>query len=302
MMQVSQFARSIVVLAMAMSAAAGHSQQQPKNPPVGGMQDLQSAGEAKAARRGVMRDSLRLQYREAEMDEYRGAIDGYDRSKSGVYQQAARVVRRRVAVGLAPDSDVPELRLNAENSGALVFTDSLGSPWRVADVLAPGYLATTRHENMVIFRPAGAGDAIRHGRGSITVLLEGLNSTVTFALVYGLSLEVDGQVEAQVQARNPAATVSAVQSGAIENDDVVGLFLDGEPPKAALKVKTTQRSVDAWMYQGRLYIRTPLSIHSPAFRMYAGSAAGANVYRFDQIPSVVNAIQDGAIVAIGIGD
>lgn len=301
-MRSKQFALGALILAMASCAVIAHAQQQPKNPPVGGMQDLQPTGDAKAARRAVMRDTLRLQYNEDEIDEYRNAIDGYDRSKAGVYPQAARVVRRRVTVGLAPDADVPELRLNAENSGALVFTDSMGSPWRVADVLAPGYLATTRHENMVIFRPAGAGGAARHGRGSITILLEGLNSTVTFALAYGQSREVDGQVEAQVQARNPAAAVSAVQAGAIENDDVVGLFLDGEPPKAALKVKTSQRSVDAWMYLGRLYVRTPLSIHSPAFRMYAGSAAGANVYRFDQVPSVVNAIQDGAIVAIGIGD
>lgn len=272
---------------------------QQRNPPVGGAPVQASGDGVKEARRAILRDTVQLQYPESEMNEYRGVIDGYERGKGGVYQEAAKVVRRRVAVGLAPDADVPELRLNAENSGALVFTDSMGSPWRVADVLAPGYVSATKHENMVIFRPAGSQ---RFGRGSVTILLEGLNSTVTFALSYGYSREVDGQVEAQVQARNPGAVVNAVQGGVIETDEVFGLFLDGEPPKTASKVKTSVKAVDAWMYQGRLYVRTPLSIHSPAFRMYGGSATGANVYRFDQIPSVVNAIHDGAVIAVGIGD
>lgn len=246
------------------------------------------------------------QYTGPEMDEYRGAIDAYDRAKSGVYQEAAKVVRRRVSVGLGPDAEVPELRLNAENVGALVFTDSLGNPWRVAEALPPtSFVEASKHENMVIFRPAAGNSQqapVRFGRGSVTVLLEGLTSTVTFSFSYGLSREVDGQVEAQIQARNPAAAVNAVQAGTIETDDVFGLFLDGEPPRGANKVKTSHKSVEAWMYMGRLYVRTALSLHSPAFRMYGGSAAGMNVYRFDRIPSIVNAINDGAIVAVGIGD
>ena len=292
--------RCVVAAVMCLSLQAeAVAQQQPRNRPVGGSPAPVSGDGVREARRAVLRDTVQLQYPEPEMNEYRGVVDGYDRAKGGVYQEAAKVVRRRVSVGLVPDADVPELRLNAENSGALVFTDSMGSPWRVADVLAPGYVTATKHENMVIFRPAGGQ---RFGRGSVTILLEGLNSTVTFSLAYGYSKEVDGQIEAQVQARNPGATVNAVQGGSIETDEVFGLFLDGEPPKGAAKVKTSVKAVEAWMYQGRLYIRTRLSLHSPAFRMYGGSATGANVYRFDQIPSVINAIHDGAIVAVGIGD
>ena len=278
---------------------------QQRAPAVGAAPVNEASSEARAARRAIMRESVDRQYTAPEMDEYRNTIDSYERAKSGMYQEGAKVVRRRVSVGLAPDSDVPELRLNAENVGAVVFTDSLGSPWRVADVVAPGYVTTTKHENMVIFRPApsnGQQAPVRFGRGSATVLLEGLTSTVTFAVSYGLSREVDGQMEAQVQARNPTAAVSAVQGGTIETDDVFGLFLDGEPPRGANKVKTSHKTVEAWMYQSRLYVRTSMSLHSPAFRMYGGSASGVNVYRFDRIPSIVNAINDGAIVAVGIGD
>lgn len=290
-----------------------HAQGQPgqpgqpvqRAPGVGGAPIGGADAEARQTRRSVMRGTIGMQYTEPELDEYREVIDAYERGKAGLYAKGAKVVRRRVMVGLSPDSEVPEIRLNAENVGAMVFTDSLGSPWAVADVLVPSELVAQKHENMVILRPNagnGQGQARRFARGSVTVLLEGLASTVTFSLSYGMSKEVDGQIEAQVQARNPAAVVSAVQGGGIEPDEVFGLFLDGEPPKQAMKIKTTSRVVDAWMYQGRLYVRTNLSLHSPAFRSYGGSSSGMNVYRFDRVPSIVNAIQDGAIVAVGIGE
>lgn len=288
-----------LVLACASFAAVA----QQREPQIGGAPVDTSGVEMREGRRQVMRQTLERQYTEREIDEYRRAINGYERSKSGVYDEAAKVVRRRVSVNLTPDADVPELRLNAENVGAIVFTDSFGSPWPIADVIAPGFVAASKSENIVIFRPnAGQGASKPFGRSSVTVLLEGLTSTVTFSLSYGLSREVDGQIEAQVQARNPSATVSAVRGGAVETDDAFGLFLDGEPPKGATAVKTTSKSVSAWMYRGRLYVRTPLSLHSPAFRMYGGSATGVNMYSFDRVPSVINAIHDGSIVAVGIGE
>lgn len=297
----------VVPTALALAAIAITATAQQRAPAVGASPITLPGDEAKDGRRAVMRETLQRQYTEPEMDEYRRSIDGYERGKSGVYQQSAKVVRRRVSVNLSPDADVPEIRLNAENVGALVFTDSLGAPWPVADVVTPGFVTVSRHENMVIFKPAiiqrqGMGVPERFGRGSVTVLLAGLTSTVTFSLSYGLSSEVDGQVEAQVQARNPHAAISAVQGGGIETDEEFGLFLDGEPPRGANKLKTSNRTVDAWIYKGRLYVRTQLSIHSPAFRMYSGSSTGTNVYRFDRIPSVINAIHDGAIITVGIGD
>lgn len=297
-----------VMLAALSVATMANAQQQQRTPPVGGS----STGEvvapsAKDARRGIMRETLNRQYTGEEIEEYRRAIDAYDRSKSGVYSEAAKVVRRRIQVGLSADASVHELRLDAENVGALVFTDALGAPWAIDDVIAPAFLTATRAGNMVIFRPnlqqqGAGGPPVRYARGSVTVLLEGLNSTIPFALSFGNSREVDGQVEAQVQARNPRAPVNAVQSGAMGTDESFGLFLDGEPPNEASKVRTSVRGVDAWMYQGRLYVRTSLALHSPAFQLFGSSASGLSVYRFDRAPSVINAISDGAIIGVGIGE
>lgn len=297
----------VLALWVGLSGAQQQASQPQKAPPVGGSVSApDESSPAKDARRGIMRDTLSRQYSADEIEQYRRAIDAYERSQAGVYSESAKVIRRRIKVGLNADAQVHEIRLNAENVGSLVFTDALGAPWKVADVIAPGFLTPSKLENIVILRPksdGGNGQApVRFSRGSISILLEGLNSTIPFALSYGLSREVDGQVEAQVEGRNPNAAVSAVQGGSIETDEVFGLFLDGEPPREAMKIKTSVRSVEAWAYLGRLYVRTSLALHSPAFRMYGGSASGMSVYRFDRAPSIINAIVDGSVVAVAIGE
>lgn len=260
--------------------------------------------QAKEARRAIMRETLNRQYTGAEIEEYRRAIDAYERSKSGVYSETGKVVKRRVLVGLGPDAPVEEIRLNAQSNSSIVFTDALGNPWNVEDMIVPSFLTAKKVGNIVILipSPSGAnGAGVRFARANATVLLEGLNSTVPFTISYGYSRDVDGQFEAQVQGRNPRAPVNAVRGGAIEADEYFGLFLDGDPPSDALRIKTSVKSVDAWIYLGKLYVRTSLSLHSPAFKMFGSSASGMNVYRFDQVPSVINAIEGGAIVSVGIG-
>lgn len=304
-----------VAFAAVIPAFAQQEQAPSPNPPVGGLGnpgDLVSGGQMRSARRGIARDTLERQYTPAEITEMRHIVDQFDKSKSGVYVESAKVIRRRVQVGMAPDSPVEEIRLNAENAGSIVFTDALGSPWRVVDVIAPpGYITVEKHDNVVIFFPGarqqGRQDqsesgSQRFGRGSIQVMLEGLKSTVPFSLSYGLSKEVDGQVEAQIQAKNPASQASMVRADVIDVDESAEMFLDGEPPKNATALRTSLKAVKAWIYNGRLYVRTNLALHSPAYKNYGSSAAGMSVYRFDGVPSIINGLVDGRIVSVGIGE
>lgn len=306
---------SAAIIAITLPATAQQDQPPSPNPPIGGLGnpgDLVSGGNMRAARRGIARDTLERQYTPAEITEMRQIVDQFDKSKSGVYVEAAKVIRRRVQVGMAPDSPVEEIRLNAENAGSIVFTDALGSPWKVVDVIAPtGYITAEKRDNVVIFFPGSArqgrqdqseAGVQRFGRGSIQVMLEGLQSTVPFSLSYGLSKEVDGQVEAQIQAKNPASQASMVRADVIDVDESAEMFLDGEPPKNATPLRTSLKAVKAWIYNGRLYVRTNLALHSPAYKNYGSSAAGMSVYRFDGVPSIINGLVDGRIVSVGIGE
>lgn len=296
----------ITLLSLACSLAIAQQPAPPKNAPTSSVAPLdEAASQSKETRRQIMRETLNRQYTGAEIEEYRRAIDAYDRSKSGTYSEAGKVVKRRVPVGLGPEAPVEEIRLNAQSNSSIVFTDAQGYPWNVEDIIVPSFLTAKKVGNIVILMPSASGASsggVRFARANATVLLEGLNSTLPFTISFGYSREVDGQFEVQVQARNPRAPINAVRGGAIEADEYFGLFLDGEPPNEAQRIKTSVKNVDAWIYAGKLYVRTPLALHSPAFKMFGSSASGMNVYRFDQVPSVINAIESGAIVSVGIGN
>ena len=286
-------------------ASAAFAQQ--KNPPVGGMAaPIEEPNPIKEARRAVMRDSIVRQYTAEEIEQFRKAIDGYEKAQAGAYAESAKVIRRRILIGLASDAPVPEVRANAESTISIAFTDSMGSPWNVLDSFFPGFVTGKSHKNIITLLPKSGeqnNSTTRFARASFTVLLEGVNTPIVIGLSYGFSNTVDGVVEAQVQARNPAAAINAVQGGSsVDSDDAFPLFIDGEPPREAIKIKTSLKGVDAWTYLSRLYVRTTLSLHSPAFRLFGTSASGVSVYRFDQMPSIINAITDGVILAVAIGE
>lgn len=297
---------SLILMAAAATASAQNNQAPNPNPPIGGLIDpsLIQADPISNAKQAILQDTLKRQFTPQEIEKFRSFIDSLDRSKSGIYEEAAKVIRRRIQVGISPDSPVEEIRLNAENTGSIVFTDALGNPWNVADVLVPNYILATIVNNMIVFRPnSGQGqEARRFGNGSITVILEGLNSTIPFQLSYGHSRLIDGQIEAQVQARNPANNVSLLPSNPIEVDADSELFLDGEPPSSAKSIKTSHSSVKAWLYKDKLYVRTNLPIHTPSYILGASSASGASIFKFSPIPSIINAIVDGSVVSVSIGE
>ena len=300
--------KSVVCLA-AVVMFVGNTPAQQRVPPIGGtvVADPVSSSDAERGRRAVMRDTLNLQYSAKEIEEYRRRIDSFERQRSGVYGEAATVVRRRIVLDLSPEAKVPELRFDAENISTLVFVDGLGNPWQLADAGTPNFVTGAKHKHMLVLSPSaaeggGKGSAPRFGRSNLTVILEGFDSPIPFAVSYGLGKEVDGLVEVVVPGRNPSARLSALQPTSFESDDFFSAFLDGEPPKEATKVRTSAQGVDAWSFKGMLYVRTSLALHSPSFHMYGGSASGLGVYRFNRAPSLINAIVDGAIVTIGIGE
>lgn len=288
---------------------SGICHAQSANPPVGGIRgDVDLNHPIDNARRNIMTDTLKRQYTHDELQRFREIADSFDRAKSGVYAEAAKVVRRRIAVGISPDSPVEQIRLNAENAGSIVFTDALGQPWNVIDAIVPSYLIVTHVKNMLVLRPnhQAINDtqafSTRFAGGSIMVLLEGLNSTIPFEVSYGNSRVVDAQIEAQIQARNPLSLTSMHAADLIESDPDAELFLDGEPPKKAKEIKTSNNRAKSWLLGKSLYIRTDLPLHSPAFQLGASSASGMSVYRFENAPPVINAIVDGEIVSVSIGD
>lgn len=192
---------------------------------------------------------------------------------------------------IEPDStQQPRMvRLSMGTITSLVFSDINGNPWYVASA---SFDCALFDDGKACGRGAGAQPAtptntiklqpIRpYAYGNIVVELEGLPGPVIFMLSTGQSDENDVRIDARVSGRNPNAKPQAIAMDRMpEHDSVMGYILDGVTPQGAQRLKVTGGQADGWILNGALYVRTRLSVLSPAFTNHVGSADGMHVYKF----------------------
>lgn len=180
------------------------------------------------------------------------------------------------------------IRLFSGTITSLVFSDLNGNPWFVSSVSfdctlfddgkscgksPQGQQQPTNTVKLQPLRP--------YAYGNIVIELEGMPSPIIFMLSTGQSEENDIRIDARVAGRNPNAKPQAVSLDKMpEHDSKMGDFLDGVAPQGAQKVKVSGGQAEGWVLGGALYLRTRLSVLSPAFSNHAGSADGMHVYKF----------------------
>ena len=189
------------------------------------------------------------------------------------------------------------VRLFLGTISSLVFSDRNGNPWFISAVsfdctqFDDGRTCkrgddkgTSSPTNLVKLQPIKP-----YAYGSIVIELEGLSSPITFMLSTGQSDENDIRIEARVSGRNPNAKPQAIVIDKMPDlDPLLGYFLDGVAPPGAIRLKIEGGQAEGWTINGKLYLRTRLSILSPAFKDHAGSADGTHVYKFYSVyPSVL---------------
>lgn len=183
---------------------------------------------------------------------------------------------------------------------ALVFSDLNGNPWLISSVSfdcnqfddgrtcqrgsggnATGAPTST---NLVKLQPVKP-----YAYGNIVIELEGLPSPISFMLSTGQSDENDIRIEGRVAGKNPNARLQTIVFDKMpEHDPMLGYFLDGVPPQGAARLKIGGGQAEGWLLNGALYLRTRLSILSPAFKDHGGSADGMHVYKFfSVIPTIL---------------
>lgn len=205
-------------------------------------------------------------------------------------------IAKPVSRAFTIDPDVTQqprlIRLSAGMISTLVFSDQNGNPWLIKSVSfdcnlfddgaacgknqAAGARSPT---NILKLQPVTP-----YSYGNIVVELEELTSPINFILATGQSDETDLTLSARVVGRNPNAKPQNISLERMpEHDGMMGYFLDGVAPKGATKLKVGGGSAEAWQHNGALYIRTRLSILSPAFTDHAGSADGMHVFKYQSV-------------------
>lgn len=202
---------------------------------------------------------------------------------------------RVVTQSLDPGAEPPQIDLSSGYITTVNMVDATGQPWPILDVGVGGNFEVT---------PTPSGSHVirimpltRVASGNLSVLLKDLPTPVIFRLASGTQ-RVDLRYDARVPKYGPGAKIPLVNRPGIQaGDELIMMFLDNAPPRDAKRVKVggLDGRTLAWSYNEKVYVRTPMSLLSPAWNASASSADGMTVYEIGDAPVLLMS-DNGAVV------
>lgn len=201
-------------------------------------------------------------------------------------------------VHLDPGSTPPVIRLGQGFVSSLVFLDSSGAPWPIEayDVGNPSAfnIQWNRTDNMLLIQSNSL-----YTYGNLAIRLKGLNTPVMLTLIPGQKA-IDYRVDLRIQGAGPNST--ALPTGdnlpASASPQLLSV-LDGIPPAGSKAVKVQGGACQAWLANNKLYVRTRLTILSPAWLATMSSADGMKAYEMQKSPMLLVS-QDGKVAQLKV--
>lgn len=198
-------------------------------------------------------------------------------------------------LSLDPGVDPPQINLAAGYVTTINMVDATGEPWPILDVGVGGNFEVS---------PTQAGTHVvrvmpltRIGSGNLSVLLKDLSTPVIFRLVAG-GPNVDLRYDARIAKMGPGAKAPLIQRPRLEagNENMI-MILENAPPTDAkrMKVSGLDARTMAWMMDDHVFVRTPLTLLSPAWDSSVSSADGMTVYEIGDAPVLLMS-DNGAMV------
>lgn len=206
-----------------------------------------------------------------------------------------RPVSSTLTIDLSPGVTPPVIRLAAGFVTSLVFVDSTGQPWPIADYS----LGNPKNFNIQWDKKTNSlfvQSTTAYNSANLAVRLDTLDTPVMLSLVSG-QREVDYRVDLQVSARGPNALAPIVGDGLPYTNPALLGVLDGIPPPGSQELQVSGGLGRAWLSQGKLIFRTQLTVLSPAWSATVSSPDGTRVYEMVQTPLIL-ASQNGKPIKI----
>jgi intracellular multiplication protein IcmK len=201
-----------------------------------------------------------------------------------------------IKIDLSPGTTPPILRLATGFVTSIVFVDSTGQSWPVADYSLgnpAGFNIKWDNKTNTLFIQSLKD----HISGNMAVRLADLDTPIMISIVTGQK-DVDYRVDMQVPGVGPngeAPVLDNPMSQATSNS-LLGA-LDGVPPSGSIELNVAKDYGRAWIYNGKLLFRTKLTVLSPAWSASVSSPDGTRVYELMQTP-VILASQNGKTIKI----
>jgi intracellular multiplication protein IcmK len=227
-----------------------------------------------------------------EMRQYQ---DKTDQAVATTPTAPPRPVSSTLIIDLSPGMTPPVIRLSAGFVTSLVFVDSTGQPWPIADYS----LGNPKHFNIEWDKKTNTlfiQSASTYSSANLAVRLLTLDTPVMLSLVSGQK-EVDYRVDLQVQGRGPNALAPIFGDNLPGASPSLLSILDGIPPPNSQELQVSGGQGRAWLSDGRLFLRTQLTVLSPAWNATVSSPDGTRVYEMAKT-SLILASQDGKTVKL----
>lgn len=215
---------------------------------------------------------------------------------------APKPVTGTISVSLSPGTTPPVIRTYMGTISTFVVVDSSGAPWPVENFRIGNQAAYQLNRLDQGQGSAFALDtAAPYGASNLVLKLVGVSTPVVINLVSGQK-EVDARVEVRVQGRGPNAVSAMGVSLPKGVDSRLLPILNGLSPEGGKLLSVNGlEGVRAWMMpSGRMVVRTPVKIISPASPTFVSSADGTHVYEFMPTTQLMGLV-DGQFVTLQVG-
>ncbi len=201
-----------------------------------------------------------------------------------------------VIVNLSPNASPPIVRLRSGFVSSLVFVDSTGAPWPIKayDIGDPRSFNVQwdKEGNTLMVQALD-----RYKNGNLAIMLQGLNTPVMVTLMPGQNA-VDYRVDFRVPGFGPNAKPNINGLPATESPQLLNI-LNGIPPQGSKVLNINGGGCQGWFYSGHLYLRTRMTLLSPAWVSTMTSGDGTHAYELQPTP-VILALQHGQLITLKI--
>lgn len=232
-----------------------------------------------------------------EPAQLRNLLERYDETQEAVETPVYDTPRPEISVqniSLDPGVMPPVIKTAVGNVTTINMLDATGAPWPVQDVTWAG--------DYEVVEPEEGGHIVRitpmshFARGNIVVRLLTLKTPLTMTLETGRDV-VQYRVDARIPEYGPFANAPIMQGGKsslVAGSSELTAVLDGGViggEMVKLEVSGVDGRTTAFMKGGITYVRTPLTLLSPAWQSSVSSADGMNVYALTNAPVLL--LSDG---------
>lgn len=209
----------------------------------------------------------------------------------GVPKGEARIT----TLSLDPGTPPPQVNLQSGFVTTINIMDATGEPWPILDVGVGGnFEVTPTRAGLHVIRVMPLSAV---ADGNLSVQLKDLSTPVIFRLTAG-GHQVDMRYDARIPKMGPGAKPQIISRPRLEaGNETIMMLLQNAPPKSATKLKIAgldARSA-AWSLDDRTYVRTPLTLLSPAWDSSVSSDDGMTVYEIGDAPVLLMS-DNGALI------